>query len=158
MQTEAGPIAAHAAVPATSTAAGLAVRAVAVILDAIIAFFGLGIAIGLAAGQTHHSGGSFSFNLHGPAALALFVAVFAYWVVGEHVFGTTIGKRIFGIRVVGADGGNPSWGAAIVRTLFRIVDSFPYVVPYLVGFISAISGSGRQRIGDRVAGTRVVQR
>jgi uncharacterized RDD family membrane protein YckC len=156
MQTATWPTEAAASV--STRPAGIPVRAVAVIIDAIIVFFGFGIVIAMAAGQTHHSGSSVGFNLHGPAALVFFVAGFAYWIVGEHVFGTTIGKRIFGIRVVGADGGKPGWGAAVVRTLFRIVDSFPWVVPYLAGFVSAISGSERKRIGDRVAGTRVVQR
>ena len=139
-------------------AAGIPVRAVAVIIDALITFVGFGTLIGLVTGDAHRSGGTVGFHLNGAPALVLFAASFAYWIVCEHLLGYTIGKRLFGIRVVGADGGNPGWGASIGRNLLRVVDAFPYVLPYLVGFIAAISGAERRRLGDLAAGTRVIQR
>jgi uncharacterized RDD family membrane protein YckC len=36
------------------------------------------------------------------------------------------------------------------------VDGIPFVVPYLLGFVVAQADDDRRRIGDRVAGTRVV--
>ena len=43
--------------------------------------------------------------------------------------GATIGKFLTGIRVVNQDGTKPTWSAAIVRNIARIVDAFPYVHP-----------------------------
>ena len=74
----------------------------------------------------------------------------------EHVWGTTPGKRLFRLRVVGPDGGNPSWGASALRNLLRIADGIPYCVPYVLGVIVARGDPDHRRIGDRVAGTRVV--
>ena len=83
---------------------------------------------------------------------------FAYWIGCESAFGMTLGKRLFSIRVERSDGGLPSIGQSIARNLLRIVDGFPYILPYLIGFIVAMSSGERQRIGDRAAGTRVVRR
>ena len=45
----------------------------------------------------------------------------------------------------------------MVRSLFRAIDLLPYPGFYFVGCISSMLGVGRQRIGDRIAGTLVVQ-
>src|ERR1700722_3620175 len=37
-----------------------------------------------------------------------------------------------------------------------LVDAFPYLIPYLLGFVVAKANDDRGRIGDRVAGTRVI--
>ena len=133
-----------------------AARATAVIIDALIALFGLGTLVAIATGQTNHSGGSVGFYLHGGPAVLWAALSLAYWIVCERLWGRTLGKRLFGIRVVGADGGNPTWGQAIGRNLLRLVDAFPYVLPYLVGFVAAMTNGERQRVGDKAAGTRVV--
>jgi uncharacterized RDD family membrane protein YckC len=38
----------------------------------------------------------------------------------------------------------------------RLVDSFPFVIPYLLGFVVALTDDEKRRLGDRVAGTLVV--
>jgi hypothetical protein len=43
-----------------------------------------------------------------------------------------------------------------VRWLLWIVDGFPYVIPNLVGFITALTSARNQRVGDMVAGTFVI--
>ena len=49
---------------------------------------------------------------------------FVYFAVSEGVFATTLGKRLFGLRVVRADDGRPCGPfAAVVRTLLRLVDN-----------------------------------
>lgn len=75
----------------------------------------------------------------------------------ERLFGATVGKRMLSLRVEGRDGGLPSWGQSLGRNLLRIVDGFPYVLPYLVGFVVAKSNADRRRLGDSAAGTRVVR-
>jgi len=38
------------------------------------------------------------------------------------------------------------------------VDAFPYFIPYLTGFIVALSSKDNKRIGDMVASTLVVRK
>jgi uncharacterized RDD family membrane protein YckC len=135
--------------------AGMGARAGAVIIDGLIVFIGLGVLIGVISGQAHSGDGSVGFNLHGLPAIIWFVLAYGYWIVCERLWGVTIGKLICSIQVQTADGGRPSWGQSAARNILRLVDGFPYVLPYLVGFIVAKTDSDRRRIGDRAAGTRV---
>jgi uncharacterized RDD family membrane protein YckC len=96
------------------------------------------------------------FNLHGWAAFVWMVLAFAYWIVCERVWGMTIGKRLFSIHVESPTGGKPTWAQSVVRNLFRLVDAFPFLIPYLRGFVITRTNEERQRIGDIVVGTRVV--
>ena len=136
--------------------ADLGARAVAVLIDSLITFFGLGYSIAALSGQTFNNGGSSGFNLHGGPAIVWIALSWAYWVVLERLWGTTPGKRIFKIRVVGLDGGTISWGQSAGRNLLRVADGFPFVLPYLVGVIVALNNGDKQRLGDRAARTRVV--
>lgn len=136
------------------TPAGMAVRAAAVVVDGVFVFVVLGAAVGVAAGESHGA----SFHLHGWAAFVWIMLSFGYWIVCERLWGMTIGKRLFSIRVVGDGDGRPTWRQSIVRNLLRIVDGFPYLLPYLTGFIVAETNTQRRRIGDRVARTRVAAR
>jgi len=94
-----------------------------------------------------------------PVGMLLFVAIFiSYFTVFEATFGWTPGKLLFGIRVVDFFGGTPTVGQALVRNTFRILDTYPYVVPNLVGLAILLSNRRRQRGGDKAAGTLVVDR
>jgi uncharacterized RDD family membrane protein YckC len=95
---------------------------------------------------------------HAATAQALGVSImallFIYCAVLEGAFGTTVGKRLFGMRVVRAcDGQRCGVVAALVRTALRLVDNVLFSLPGLI----AITSSPRcQRYGDRVAKTMVV--
>jgi uncharacterized protein len=128
-----------------------------VIVDAILTLIVLGPVVGLASGQAHRSRGNFNFNLHGAAAVIWILLALGYWIVCEHLWGQTVGKRLFSIRVESRGGGNPSWLESTTRNLFRFVDAFPYVIPYLLGFLAAKSDDCSRRLGDMVAGTHVAQ-
>ena len=79
---------------------------------------------------------------------------FVYFAVFEGVLGTTLGKRLFGLRVVRASDGRPCGPlAAVVRTLLRLVDNILFSLP---GITAIISSPRRQRLGDRAAKTLVV--
>ena len=79
---------------------------------------------------------------------------FVYFAVSEGVLGTTLGKRLFGLRVVRADDGRPCGPlAAVVRTLLRLVDNVLFSAP---GIAAIVSSPRRQRLGDRAANTLVV--
>jgi uncharacterized RDD family membrane protein YckC len=134
----------------------MAARATAVLIDGVLTFAGLGTLVAAVAGEAHHSGGSFGFHLDGWPALIWLVLAFGYWIVCEYIWGATVGKRIFSIRVEASAGGRPTFVQAVARNLFRLIDGFPFVLPYLVGFIVAKCSAERTRLGDMVAHTRVV--
>lgn len=133
----------------------MAARATAVIVDGLITFIGLGTLVAVLAGQTHSGNGGVGFNLHGGAAFIWLVLALSYWIACERLWGATIGKRLFSITVEARDGGLPNWRDATIRNLLRLIDGFPYVLPYLLGFLVAKTDQDRRRIGDRAAGTRV---
>ncbi|WP_436923180.1 RDD family protein [Halosimplex amylolyticum] len=81
--------------------------------------------------------------------------MFAYFTLMEGAFGRTVGKLLFGLVVVRTDGSAIGYREAFVRTALRAVDSLPSL--YLLGFGSMLASDRRQRIGDRVAGTVVVE-
>lgn len=68
--------------------------------------------------------------------------------------GQTVGKKILGIRVVREDGGPIGVEESVVRNLGRFVDGLFY---YLVGIYFISRSEMRQRWGDRLAGTLVVE-
>ncbi|MEA2348416.1 MAG: hypothetical protein QOG62_2203 [Thermoleophilaceae bacterium] len=78
-------------------------------------------------------------------------------VVLPGLTGGTIGKFVFGIRVVGADARPPGILRSLLREIMWIVDDFPYFIPGLTGFIVALSSKSNQRVGDMVAGTWVIR-
>lgn len=72
--------------------------------------------------------------------------------VGELIAGRSIGKRLFGLRVVRLDGRPASAGAVIVRNVLRIIDVGMVFLPLVLVAFSPL----RQRPGDVAAGTLVV--
>lgn len=68
--------------------------------------------------------------------------------------GRTPGKRIAGVRLVSRSGDIPGPGALLVRNVFRIIDSLPFV--YLIGLVCVMFTSQHVRIGDLAAGTLLV--
>lgn len=91
--------------------------------------------------------------------LIYLVGGLAYWAVLPGVRGWTVGKAVAGIRVVRADGTVPAGvGPNLLRQVVGIVDYFPYFLPGLVGFITALASPGHRRLGDMAAGTYVVSK
>lgn len=139
--------------------AGIPLRFVAVLLDALIVFFPLGLFLGVMSGGAYkqHAGGSTNVgvNIGGKALLFLIAIGVGYYVVCEAAGGATLGKRMVGIRVVGEDGERVTFGPAFVRNVLRLVDALFF---YLVGFLFALTSARGQRLGDRAAHTIVVRR
>ena len=75
--------------------------------------------------------------------------------VCEATWGATIGKRVFGVRVVALEGARATALQALIRNALRIVDALPLL--YAVGLLAMARSGGtrRQRIGDLAAGTTV---
>ena len=72
-------------------------------------------------------------------------------MVSEAVGGKSLGKIIFGLRVVRTDGASPGPGAIILRNLLRPLD-----LP-LAGLGMALLNPLSQRLGDIAAGTTVIR-
>jgi uncharacterized RDD family membrane protein YckC len=139
--------------------AGVALRFVAVLLDAFLVLLPLGIVVGLMAGGGYTESGDGSayagVDIAGNGFWAWLVVGLGYYIVCEFATGMTLGKRMVGIRVVGEDGQQLTFRAAVVRNLLRLVDALFF---YLVGALFALTSSRSQRLGDRAAHTLVVRR
>jgi uncharacterized RDD family membrane protein YckC len=139
--------------------AGVPLRFVAVLLDAVIVLFPLSIVLGLmnGGGYVERSDGyvNAGVDVTGKAAWVFLVVAIAYYILGEALTGATLGKRMVKIRVVDERGQHPTLGAAVVRNALRPVDAFFF---YLVGAIFALTSPLGQRLGDRAAHTVVVRR
>jgi uncharacterized RDD family membrane protein YckC len=139
--------------------AGIPLRFVAVLLDAVIVLLPLEIVVGLLAGGGYAERGDSYANagvtLEGRAMLWLVMVAVGYYVICEAATGATLGKKMVGIRVVGEDGEHITFGAAVVRNLLRLVDALFF---YFVGFLFALLSNRGQRLGDRAAHTIVVRR
>lgn len=93
------------------------------------------------------------------AVVLTLAATIAYWffanVILQGTRGYTPGKLLCGLRVVDADGRPCGPQRALRRSLLWLVDGFPYVLP-ATAFGAAMSDRHGQRVGDRFAGTYVI--
>jgi uncharacterized RDD family membrane protein YckC len=78
---------------------------------------------------------------------------FAYYFVCEGLFAATIGKAVLKLRVYTKDGELCSFSASFKRNILRFVDWLPIL--YVVGGLTILITSKRQRIGDMLARTIV---
>jgi uncharacterized RDD family membrane protein YckC len=90
--------------------------------------------------------------------LIVLVIAWLYHGVLQGTQGWTPGKLAVGIRTVAEQTGRPPGvGKATVRWLLWIVDSFPWLIPYITGLVTALATQKNQRVGDMVAKTLVVR-
>jgi uncharacterized RDD family membrane protein YckC len=68
--------------------------------------------------------------------------------------GQTVGKKIMKIKVISLNGNQPSIGQFIIRWLFRLIDIYTFNA--LPAFICVVVSERKQRIGDMVAGTVLI--
>ena len=133
----------------------LGLRIVAALIDLLL-LAGVLVILSTTVGQASVSGGNFSFYLTGTWAVVFLALALGYYFVLEAWAGQTVGKRLLGLRVLGAGGARPSVWAVAGRTLLRIIDWLPAL--YLAGFITMLAtGTRRQRIGDLAARTAVAR-
>jgi len=95
-------------------------------------------------------------NIDGGATVVIFfLPAMFYSFILEVVFqGQSFGKMILRIRVVRLDGSQATLLNYFIRWMFRLVDVYPFYG--IVAIISIAAGSKGQRLGDRAAGTTVV--
>jgi uncharacterized RDD family membrane protein YckC len=133
-------------------------RLLAVILDTALlgaAFVVSGMWIAAHWGGVTPSG----FEMTGTPALAtlaivVVVGLLYYWL-SEGILGATLGKAAVGVAVCDAEGRRCGLGRSLIRNVLRIVDGLAL---YLVGFVVAVFSKKRQRLGDHMASTYVVEK
>jgi uncharacterized RDD family membrane protein YckC len=84
--------------------------------------------------------------------VAFAMVFFQIWCLPK--YGGTPGKRILGLRVVTADGGDISWGRAIGRFFGEWVSG---MIPLWIGYLIAGFDPERRTVHDHIAGTRVIK-
>ena len=134
--------------------AGAGNRGFAAIVDFLIAFI-LMFAIGFAF-QTLTTLDPTLGDWSGWVVFLELLIAWLYFVLLEWLWnGQTIGKRLFGLRVISEDGEPARFVAVIVRNLVRVVDFLPLL--YGVGLVTLIVSARSQRLGDYAGGTFVVR-
>ncbi len=89
------------------------------------------------------------------SVLAYFAVSMGYGFILEWALnGQTLGKRLFRLRVMDAQGLALSFSQVVIRNLLRLVDALPGL--YLLGGISLLITRKSQRLGDLAASTIVV--
>lgn len=122
----------------------------------------LTLPIGLMAAGLLLSLGGLAMNVISPAIggalvfILYFLVDWGYAIFLEGLWsGQTVGKRLFGLRVIQESGVRVSWLQALLRNLARPVDRLPLF--YFVGGAAALFTQSQQRLGDLLAGTVVVR-
>jgi uncharacterized RDD family membrane protein YckC len=132
-------------------------RLIALFFDSVIGavlFAVIGLYAAIHFGGLTESG----FSLEGKPAVigiagSLVVGFLYYWIL-EGLFGATLGKAIIGIRVRDKSGGRCGLKGSLIRNLLRAIDGLGV---YLVGFVVAALSKSRQRLGDHLGRTVVVE-
>ncbi len=97
--------------------------------------------------------------LRDPIILALFSLTisihFLYFTLMEWYFGATLGKMLLGLEVLTDDFEEISFVESAARNSARYADML--FIFYLVSIILIVRSAERKRIGDYIAGTRVVK-
>ncbi len=139
--------------------AGLGSRAAAALVDTLVAGSGLLLLFWVVS----------LVGVIGPGGmlvgwvLALVILLFGFAFLGYFVLlealngGRTLGKQLLGIRVVMETGHAITPTAAVVRGLFRLLDCYFPLLPFLPGLAMIFLHRENQRFGDLVAGTIVVR-
>jgi uncharacterized RDD family membrane protein YckC len=143
-------------VPAST--AGLGVRIGARLLDFLLIGIPVSILlsiVGLAAGGV----GVESW----PANALISLLWFGYFVWFESNSGATVGKKLLNLRVVVADGSNPSLEAAAKRNVWMLFGLIPWVggilsfVALIVIIVTISSNADHRGYHDTFAGTAVMR-
>ena len=130
--------------------ASIGIRIGAAIIDLLLIWI-VGIILGRLFGTPLPRNEGFGFQLQGWPALLWFALIFCLMPLQEGLTGKTTGKRLAGIRVVKDDYTTSATGASIIRHFFDFVDFFLFV-----GLIVAATNPKKQRVGDLVAKTLVI--
>ena len=138
---------------------GFWLRSMAFAIDQLILLFTLAIftVVGFLAAEIGNAGAR-DFFLQArivlpvllPLAVILFIAYFAFF---HGAWGQTIGKMIFGLRVITVDGQPLGFPRALARSIAYVLSAIPLFLGFLwVGFTSS-----KRAWHDWIAGTMVIR-
>jgi uncharacterized RDD family membrane protein YckC len=131
--------------------AGPVTRCLAWVMDGILIY---GLSFGMATALAFSAMIAPDFT-QAVMVIGFFVISVAYGIVFEWFWrGQTVGKRIFRLRVMDADGLRLQFHQVVMRNLVRFADLLPAL--YMVGGIACLISRKAQRLGDLAAGTVVV--
>jgi uncharacterized RDD family membrane protein YckC len=131
-------------------------RVLATIVDGVV--FGVLFAVmaSLFGTVTNTGGASWDASMPAVPTVAYALIVVLYYILLEGYVGQTLGKMLFGIKVVREDTGElPGLRAATIRTALRLVDG---LFSYLVAFVTVLVSGENKRLGDMAAHTLVVRK
>ncbi len=136
--------------------AGIGSRGLAGVVDTVVILL---IILAFLAGAVAVSGYTLNAAPAGGALIVLVVVAsvvpVAYYVLWEVATGgRSLGKAIFGLRVVDRSGVPLTPADSLVRNVVRILDFLPFL--YGIGVVAMFAGSQPRRLGDLAAGTLVV--
>lgn len=77
-----------------------------------------------------------------------------YMILSEGRFGQSLGKKLFGLKVIRENGKKIGMKEAVIRNLSRVIDVLPMY--YIAGIVILFVNKKHQRIGDLAAKTVVV--
>ncbi|HEX4573743.1 MAG TPA: stage II sporulation protein M [Gemmatimonadales bacterium] len=139
--------------------AGVGSRTAAGLVDTVAAVFGLALLGWIMVGfGLPGRGEKLAGWVLGAAILLFTFGLLAYFMLFEALNGgRTLGKQLLGIRVVMETGHPVTAAAAVVRNLFRLIDCYLPLLPFLPGIVMIFLQRRNQRLGDIVAGTIVVR-
>jgi uncharacterized RDD family membrane protein YckC len=123
-------------------------RTLALVIDVI--FVGALIAMAARAWITRATTGELTVGGFIQLTFVVAVALFVYRWLFSAIVGTTLGKLFVGLVITRTKGGRAGLGRTFVRELFLPIDLV------VIGFLLAAVLPKRQRLGDLVAGTVVV--
>jgi len=135
---------------------GVGPRAVAFMIDVV--FFTLIILTVWAVAGGVNQAAEENISITDPntaATLLINLASLVYFGGLERAWGSTVGKRLVGLRVAMLDGSPLSGRAVLLRTLGRFIDML--LLTPIVGAIFVWSSPTNQRVGDRWGGTIVIR-
>ena len=138
--------------------AGLGSRMAAALLDLVLLYLSLlvTVVIGGAVLGTAWLDGSAGGWIAALLILLVFALLFGYFAAFEALNGgRTPGKQALGIRVVMDTGRPVTPGAAVVRSLVRLLDC--YLLAGLPALVAISLHKSNKRLGDMAAGTIVVR-
>ena len=135
------------AMPAAAAApAGFLIRTIAYLIDAVL----VGVVASCAGGgKLVPASDGMNYQMNGTGMLI----GAAYFVGAWALFGTTVGMRVFGMRIVMAGGAKLTPVAAVIRFLGLIL-SFAVI---LIGVIWVAFDKNKQGWHDKIAGTYVIR-
>lgn len=97
-------------------------------------------------------------NINLIAGLTAYAIYLSYYFIFEACFSATPGKAWFGLTVRQIDGSKCTVRSAFIRTFTRLFELNPLILGYWPAVIVYFRSKRKQRIGDMLAGTVVVEK